>query len=111
MRRLGVFGIEEIDGIEGSLALPSPVSRYKIIILVYFMRNMVGLTLCTQSKTMIFLVILTIWIALSVLVIGLCFAARLGDQAQHEPSSGHEERRANTSRVNRFRPSSRPASR
>jgi len=59
----------------------------KSSISVHFMRNMVGLTLCTQSTAMIFLLILTIWIALSVLVIGLCFAARLGDQTQHEPSS------------------------
>ncbi len=51
------------------------------------MRNVVGLIFCTKSTAMIFLVILTTWIALSLLVIGVCFAARLGDQAQHEPAS------------------------
>lgn len=36
---------------------------------------------------MIFLIIPIIWIALTVLIVGLCFAARLGDQAQREPPS------------------------
>lgn len=40
----------------------------------------------TKHRTMILLaMILTVWAVLSVLVIGVCWAARLGDRSQQEP--------------------------
>ena len=33
---------------------------------------------------MIFLITLTVWVTITTLIVGLCLAARLGDQAQQQ---------------------------